>query len=411
MEYEYKTVGGPERGKQKRGAKNTIERVAAAMQDIIRREAAGGWEYVRTDLVPVEERPNLLSPKRTVHCPVVVFRRPKTAAPEDARSELSKKAQRIFGGKPPKKAKGGRKAREAALRAEADAAPISTDELTAAYEPELEPRIMPEPAARPAMPAAPEPAEPQAPMTLPPAMPPRAAAEERTQIRRPEPQPAPTPTPPAAEAQPPSFPPPEPPAEPARPAPTEEAPQPPQQQPAPPQQPAPAAAEPQRGAIRPPTPEQLQAAMLATHPVFAVAQGASFGSGQRAQTPQPAPPPAPPQAAEPPADPGATLIGRPPSEPPAGPPQDPGATVIGRAPTPEAPPAEGAERPAEPGSAVPATPDAPRDPGRTMLGERPVPAAPPKPAQEDQTQIATGLFTRGRRPGPFHMPRPPGSGN
>jgi len=102
MEFEYKTVGGPDRGKRKDGARTVADRVAAAMEDIIRAQATGGWEYLRTDLVPVEERPSLLGRRRLVHCAVLVFRRPigGAAAAEPTRAELAARHADIFGGEP-----------------------------------------------------------------------------------------------------------------------------------------------------------------------------------------------------------------------------------------------------------------------------------------------------------------------
>lgn len=95
MAFEYKTVGGPERGKRKRGCKTASERVAAAMEELIRAEAADGWEYVRTDLVPVEERTSWLGRRQTLHCAVLVFRR-ETGGGAQSRAALSRKAARIF---------------------------------------------------------------------------------------------------------------------------------------------------------------------------------------------------------------------------------------------------------------------------------------------------------------------------
>jgi len=81
MRFEYKTVGGPERGRKRRGARTVADRVAAAMQEIIEAETVDGWEYLRTDLIAVEERSGLFARRQTMHCPVLVFRR---ALPERA---------------------------------------------------------------------------------------------------------------------------------------------------------------------------------------------------------------------------------------------------------------------------------------------------------------------------------------
>ncbi|MEL6478018.1 MAG: hypothetical protein AAFR17_11895 [Pseudomonadota bacterium] len=75
MSYEYKAVGGPEKGRRKRGAKSRSDRVAAALEDILAREAVEGWEYLRTDLIPVEERRGWLGRSQEIHRAVLVFRR------------------------------------------------------------------------------------------------------------------------------------------------------------------------------------------------------------------------------------------------------------------------------------------------------------------------------------------------
>ena len=75
MSYEYKCVGAPERPKRQRGVRGRSERVALAMQEIIAGEAVDGWEYMRTDLVPVEEKAGLFSRTHEVHRAVLVFRR------------------------------------------------------------------------------------------------------------------------------------------------------------------------------------------------------------------------------------------------------------------------------------------------------------------------------------------------
>ena len=80
MTFEYKCVGGPERPKRVRGARSRSDRVALAMEEIIGAEAVDGWEYLRTDLVPVEEKSGLFSRTQEVHRAVLVFRREIGAA-------------------------------------------------------------------------------------------------------------------------------------------------------------------------------------------------------------------------------------------------------------------------------------------------------------------------------------------
>ena len=80
MAYEYKCVAAPERAKRKKGARSRTDRVALAMQEIISAEAVDGWEYQRTDLIPIEERSGLFSRAHEVHRAVLVFRRALRAA-------------------------------------------------------------------------------------------------------------------------------------------------------------------------------------------------------------------------------------------------------------------------------------------------------------------------------------------
>ncbi len=76
MKYEYKAVGAPEKGKRKRGARSASDRVAVAFEEILSEEAVDGWEYLRTDLLPVNERAGMFSRTQEMHRAVMVFRRP-----------------------------------------------------------------------------------------------------------------------------------------------------------------------------------------------------------------------------------------------------------------------------------------------------------------------------------------------
>lgn len=75
MDYEYKCVAAPEKARRRRGAKTRSARVAMAMEDILKAESGGGWEYQRTDLLPVEEKSGLFGRTQEVHRAVLVFRR------------------------------------------------------------------------------------------------------------------------------------------------------------------------------------------------------------------------------------------------------------------------------------------------------------------------------------------------
>ena len=80
MTFEYKCVGAPERPKRLRGSHSRSDRVALAMQEIIGAEAVDGWEYLRTDMVPVEEKAGFFSRPQEVHRAVLVFRREAATA-------------------------------------------------------------------------------------------------------------------------------------------------------------------------------------------------------------------------------------------------------------------------------------------------------------------------------------------
>jgi hypothetical protein len=75
MTFEYKTVGAPEKGKRQRGARSQSDRVAIAFDEVLQDEAVDGWEYLRTDLLPVTERSGWFGRSHEVHRAVMVFRR------------------------------------------------------------------------------------------------------------------------------------------------------------------------------------------------------------------------------------------------------------------------------------------------------------------------------------------------
>lgn len=75
MSMQYKCVAAPERAPKRKGAKTRTERVAACVEDVIAEQAVDGWEYVRTDLFPVEESGGWFSRRQEVHRAVMVFAR------------------------------------------------------------------------------------------------------------------------------------------------------------------------------------------------------------------------------------------------------------------------------------------------------------------------------------------------
>ena len=73
-EYEYKVVPAPSRGKRARGVKGPDGRFANAVQEVMNTLAADGWEYLRSDTLPNEERSGLTSFQTTFRS-ILVFRR------------------------------------------------------------------------------------------------------------------------------------------------------------------------------------------------------------------------------------------------------------------------------------------------------------------------------------------------
>ena len=72
--YEYRVIPAPTKGRKAQGIKGAEARFAHALQEIMNEEAAGGWEYQRSDILPSEERQGLTS-SHTVYRSVLVFRR------------------------------------------------------------------------------------------------------------------------------------------------------------------------------------------------------------------------------------------------------------------------------------------------------------------------------------------------
>ena len=79
MSYEYKVVPAPARGLKAKGVKSAEDRFAYALQSAMNELAVEGWEYLRADTLPCEQREGLMS-KTTVYQNLLVFRRAKLAA-------------------------------------------------------------------------------------------------------------------------------------------------------------------------------------------------------------------------------------------------------------------------------------------------------------------------------------------
>lgn len=85
--YEYKVVPAPNRGEKARGLKTSADRFAHALSNLMNELGRDGWEYVRSDTLPSEERSGFTK-RTTVYHSVLVFRRSATKAEKDAPRKL-----------------------------------------------------------------------------------------------------------------------------------------------------------------------------------------------------------------------------------------------------------------------------------------------------------------------------------
>lgn len=92
MQFEYRVVPAPKRGLKARGVKGSEAMFALALETAMNELGAAGWDYVRADTLPCEERSGLTG-RTTVYQNMLVFRRAKpeavTEAPAEARKALA----------------------------------------------------------------------------------------------------------------------------------------------------------------------------------------------------------------------------------------------------------------------------------------------------------------------------------
>lgn len=72
--FEYSVIPAPERGEKTKGAKTASERFSRTLTAELNRMAADGWEYLRAEILPSEERSGLTG-RSTVYHNMLVFRR------------------------------------------------------------------------------------------------------------------------------------------------------------------------------------------------------------------------------------------------------------------------------------------------------------------------------------------------
>ncbi|EEW24707.1 DUF4177 domain-containing protein [Rhodobacter ferrooxidans] len=72
--FEYKILPAPRRGEKSREAKTTVDRFALTLSQQINALARDGWEYLRADTLPCDERSGLTGTATHFHA-MLVFRR------------------------------------------------------------------------------------------------------------------------------------------------------------------------------------------------------------------------------------------------------------------------------------------------------------------------------------------------
>ena len=85
--FEYKVVPAPVRGQKAKGVKTPESRFAHALEQVMNDMAAEGWEYLRAETLPSEERSGFTS-TTTTYRNVLVFRRPRPADAAPFQPEL-----------------------------------------------------------------------------------------------------------------------------------------------------------------------------------------------------------------------------------------------------------------------------------------------------------------------------------
>ena len=79
MRYDYKTVAAPRRPGKFKGIKGP-DAFARTIEEAISAEAGAGWEYLRADTLPCEEKPGFFSRRQTVLHTILIFRRARAHA-------------------------------------------------------------------------------------------------------------------------------------------------------------------------------------------------------------------------------------------------------------------------------------------------------------------------------------------
>ncbi|MEM8803131.1 MAG: DUF4177 domain-containing protein [Pseudomonadota bacterium] len=72
--FEYKAVPAPMTGTKAKGVKTTEDRFALSLSELLNEMAEDGWEYVRAETLPCEERKGLTG-RETKYQNILIFKR------------------------------------------------------------------------------------------------------------------------------------------------------------------------------------------------------------------------------------------------------------------------------------------------------------------------------------------------
>lgn len=86
--YEYTAIPAPLRSEKAKAAKTPAERYALTLTDEINRMAADGWEYLRAETLPSEERSGLTG-RTTLFHNLLIFRRETASASQRAEAPVA----------------------------------------------------------------------------------------------------------------------------------------------------------------------------------------------------------------------------------------------------------------------------------------------------------------------------------
>ncbi len=79
--YQYSVIPAPKRGVKAKGIKGAEAQFANALATLMNEAAVDGWEYLRAETLPAEERQGLRG-RTTVYQNMLVFRKPAETEPE-----------------------------------------------------------------------------------------------------------------------------------------------------------------------------------------------------------------------------------------------------------------------------------------------------------------------------------------